>query len=149
METKDVLESLGPLTHRELSEKLGIERANVAAIKSGNRGLSPDAARAAAAITGEKPATLFLVSQVETLKKRVYKGTATPAGILQAAGLVTQKVNSAFAPSEINLSDKDFQRAEIELKGIAIDYLQLAPSSATDDESKVEVEDTSSVIETF
>lgn len=113
-------------SQRELAENLGIHRETVTAVKTGKRGLSVDNSKAVAEKSGDKPATVYLTSQVESLKSKLAKKAITPAGVLGSATHMMRNLTIKFTHDQIDRSDPDFRRAALELKALAAAALDLS-----------------------
>jgi plasmid maintenance system antidote protein VapI len=102
-----------------LAEELGTQKSVVSAIKSGHRALSVDLARSVATKSGEKPANLYLASQLKTLRAKLARKEISPAGVLTNCQHIMSAVKGQFRSNEFDRSDPDFVRAAEELKRIA------------------------------
>lgn len=126
--SKDVLrnEIFATKTQAEIAKHLGLKREAVTAIKAGRRGLSPDASRRLGALIGEKPAEVYLASQVTSLKRKVATKTITPQGVMTSCQHIVKALKGNFRGDEINRKDPKFRQAAEQLKEIAEAALDLA-----------------------
>ncbi len=113
-------------SHKELAGELGTHRETITAIKSGGRGMSVDLARRVAAKSGEKAATVYLRSQIASLKVRAATKALSRTGTLGSAQVVMKNLTTKFRDEEIDRSDPQFKKAALELKAIAEAALDLA-----------------------
>ncbi len=110
----------------DLAEELGTHQETLAAIKSGSRGMSVDLARRVAAKSGGKAATVYLESQIASLKHKAVTKSITPAGVLGSAQHIMRNITKGFRDEEIDAKDPAFREAAENLKKIALAALDLA-----------------------
>jgi len=112
--------------NRQLAEELGLHRETVVAVKSGRRGLSVDASKLVAAKSGEKPALVYLQSQIASLQARAATKALSPTGTLGGAQVVMKNLTTKFRAEEIDAKDPAFREAAENLKRIALAALDLS-----------------------
>lgn len=122
------IDGVATKNNRELADELGTHAPTISSIKSGERGLSPELARAVATKSGEKAGNVYLESQVARLKQKVALKRTSPAGTLHSCGIIMKSVSGGFRPSEMNRKDPAFLKAAQELKAIAEAALDIADS---------------------
>lgn len=114
-------------SQQAMAEELGMNQPAIAALKSGQRGLSVDAARKVAARSGEKPATVYIESQIASLKHRTtVTKSISGAGILGSCQHVMRNITTKFRDEEIDQRDPAFRAAAENLKKIAVAALEMA-----------------------
>jgi hypothetical protein len=120
------IDGVATKNNRELADELGTHAPTISSIKSGERGLSPELARAVATKSGEKAGNVYLESQVARLKQKVALKRTSPAGTLHSCGIIMKSLSGGFRPSEMNRKDPSFRKAAQDLKAIAEAALDLA-----------------------
>jgi hypothetical protein len=105
-------------SRKELAKDLGIDESAVSAAKSATRGIPVHAAKKAGPMTGDKPATLYLTSQVAALKSKVEDGKASPSGILRSVESIVKGLGE-FRDDELDRRDPDFWEAAQKLRIMA------------------------------
>ncbi len=115
-------------SQQELADELGTHAPTISQIKSGERGLSPELARAVATKSGEKAGNVYLLSNVARLKQRVALKRTSPAGTLHSCGIIMKSVSGGFRDSEMNRKDPAWLKAAQDLKDIAEAALDIADS---------------------
>ncbi len=110
----------------ELAEELGTHQPTIAAIKSGAQGMSVDLARRVAAKSGGKAATVYLESQIASLKHKAVTKSITKAGVLGSAQHIMRNITKGFRDDEIDPKDPSFVAAAEQLRKIALAALDLA-----------------------
>ena len=123
------IDGVATKNNRELADELGTHAPTISAIKSGERGLSPELARAVATKSGEKAGNVYLLSNVARLKQKVALKRTSPAGTLHSCGIIMKSVGGGFRDSEMNRKDPAFLKAAQELKAIAEAALDMADNT--------------------
>lgn len=114
---------------RELADEIGTHPETIAAVKSGQRGLSVDTARKVAARSGEHAPTLYIESQIASLSRKTATKSISKTGVLTSVEHIMRNISSkGFLPSEIQAAAKDpaFRTAAENLRKIALAALDLA-----------------------
>ncbi len=123
--------------NKELASLLGTNHQTISATKSLRRGLSPELAKSVATKSGEKPATLYTVSQIASIKSRIAAKTMSPSGALSAVRDITVNLRGKFASKDFDRNSPEYQRALLEIKQVAETALDLGgnpePVNATGD----------------
>lgn len=121
----------------ELADLLGTHPQTISATKSLSRGLSPELAKSVATKSGEKPATLYTVSQIASIKARVKAESMSPSGALSAIRDITSNLRGQFAEKDFDRNSAEFQSALLQIKEVAQSALDLGgnvePVHATGD----------------
>lgn len=118
-------------TQREIAENLGTGKSAVVAMKNHTRGASVQVAKKAAATTGQKPANIFLTSQVEALEKKISKKQIEDSNVLGTCQSIMRSAKGQFRDNEFDRSDPEFIAAAERLRDIAVAALELTPADAT------------------
>lgn len=124
-------------SNNELAAELSIHPQTVSAVKREQRGLSPEIAKSVATKSGEKPATLYAVSQIASIKARIKQDKISPSGALSAIRDITGSLRGKFAEKDIDRNSAEFQSALLQIKEVAQSALDLGgnvePVHATGD----------------
>lgn len=113
-------------TQQEVAQSLGTGKSAVVSMKNHSRGASVQVAKKAAAVTGQKPANIFLTSQVASLQKRIATKSIKDENVLAACQNVMKSIRGQFRDSEFDRSDPEFIAAAENLKKIAEAALDLS-----------------------
>ncbi len=111
--------------NKELASLLGTNHQTISATKSLRRGLSPELAKSVATKSGEKPATLYVVSQIASIKSRIKQDKISPSGALSAVRDITVNLRGKFASKDFDRNSPEYQRALLEIKQVAETALDL------------------------
>jgi hypothetical protein len=115
-------------TQQEIAESLGTGKSAIVGMKNHSRGASVQVAKKAAATTGQKPANIFLTSQVAALEKKITKKQIKDENVLGACQSIMRAIKGQFRDSEFDRRDEEFVRAAEMLKAIATAALDMADS---------------------
>jgi plasmid maintenance system antidote protein VapI len=126
-------------SQQELAGELGTQQQVVSAMKSGQRGVSAEIARRIATKSGEKAGTVYLTSQVASLKHKLATKTISPDGVLNSATQIMRTITKGLRDEELDRRDPAFLAAAEQLKKIAEAALDMSqgeyvePTYATGD----------------
>ncbi len=112
-------------SNNELADLLGTHPQTISATKSLSRGLSPELAKSVATKSGEKPATLYAVSQIASIKARIKSDKVSPSGALSAIRDITSNLRGKFASKDFDRNSPEYQKALMEIKEVAQSALDL------------------------
>lgn len=118
-------------TQQEIAESLGTKKSQVVAMKNHTRGASVQVAKKAAATTRQKPANIFLTSQVAALEKKITTKAIKDENVLGVCQSIMRAIKGQFRDSEFNRRDAEFVAAAERLRDIAIAALDMADRDAT------------------
>jgi hypothetical protein len=113
-------------TQDEIAENLGTGKSAIVGMKNHSRGASVQVAKKAAAATGQKPANIFLTSQVAALEKKITKKQIKDENVLGAAQTIMRAIKGQFRSDEFDRRDEEFIRAAEMLRDIAVAALDMA-----------------------
>jgi hypothetical protein len=113
-------------TQDEIAESLGTGRSAIVGMKNHTRGASVQVAKKAAGATGQKPASIFLTTQVAALETRISRKQIKDENVLGAAQSIMRSIKGQFADREFDRRDAEFVAAAERLRDIAIAALDMA-----------------------
>jgi hypothetical protein len=113
-------------TQDEIAESLGTGRSAIVGMKNHTRGASVQVAKKAAGATGQKPASIFLTTQVAALETRISRKQIKDENVLGAAQTIMRAIKGQFRDSEFDRRDAEFVAAAERLRDIAIAALEMA-----------------------
>ncbi len=136
-------------TQDEIAESLGTGRSAIVGMKNHTRGASVQVAKKAAGATGQKPASIFLTTQVAALETRISRKQIKDENVLGAAQSIMRAIKGQFRDSEFDRRDAEFVAAAERLRQIAVAALDMAdkdeymePTNATGDSVEVALKST-------
>jgi hypothetical protein len=112
----------------EIADHLGTGKSAIVAIKNHTRGASVQVAKKAAATTGQKPANIFLTSQVAALEKKITTKAIKDENVLGACQSIMRSIRGQFAAKDFDRRDVLFVAAAERLRDIAVAALDMADS---------------------
>jgi len=118
-------------TQQEIAESLGTKKSQVVAMKNHTRGASVQVAKKAAATTGQKPANIFLTSQVAALEKKITTKAIKDENVLGACQSILRAIKGQFRSEEFDRRDEEFVAAANLLRDIATAALDMADRDET------------------
>jgi hypothetical protein len=118
-------------TQDEIAESLGTKKSAIVAMKSHTRGASVQVAKKAAEATGQKPANIFLTSQVAALEKKITTKAIKDENVLGACQSIMRAIKGQFRSEEFDRRDEEFVAAANLLRDIATAALDMADRDAT------------------
>jgi transcriptional regulator len=132
-------------TQQEIAESLGTKKSQVVAMKNHTRGASVQVAKKAAATTRQKPANIFLTSQVAALEKKITTKAIKDENVLGACQSIMRAIKGQFRDAEFDRRDAEFVAAAERLRDIAIAALEMAPADDGNGEPITAVGDSTAV----
>jgi hypothetical protein len=118
-------------TQQEIAESLGTGKSAIVGMKNHSRGASVNVAKKAAATTGQKPANIFLTSQVAALEKKITTKAIKDENVLGACQSIMRAIKGQFRDSEFDRTEPEFVAAAERLRDIATAALDMADRDAT------------------
>jgi hypothetical protein len=115
-------------TQQEIAESLGTGKSAIVGMKNHTRGASVQVAKKAAATTGQKPANIFLTSQVAALEKKITTKSIKDENVLGACQSIMRAIKGQFAAKDFDRRDAEFVAAAERLRDIAVAALDMADS---------------------
>jgi hypothetical protein len=115
-------------TQQEIAESLGTGKSAIVGMKNHSRGASVQVAKKAAATTGQKPANIFLTSQVAALEKKITTKSIKDENVLGACQSIMRAIKGQFAAKDFDRRDAEFVAAAERLRDIAVAALDMADS---------------------
>ncbi len=113
-------------TQDEIADHLGTGKSAIVGMKNHSRGASVNVAKKAAATTGQKPANIFLTSQVAALEKKITKKQIKDENVLGACQSIMRAIKGQFRSDEFDRRDEEFKAAAEMLRLIAVAALDMA-----------------------
>ncbi len=120
-------------TQDEIAESLGTGRSAIVGMKNHTRGASVQVAKKAAATTGQKPASIFLTTQVAALETRISRKQIKDENVLGVAQSIMRAIKGQFRDSEFDRRDAEFVAAAERLRQIAVAALDMADRDAANE----------------
>ncbi len=120
-------------TQDEIAESLGTKKSSIVAIKNHTRGASVQVAKKAAATTGQKPANIFLTSQVAALEKKITTKAIKDENVLGACQSIMRAIKGQFRSEEFDRRDDEFTASAERLRQIAVAALDMADRDAANE----------------
>jgi hypothetical protein len=102
-------------------------------MKNHTRGASVQVAKKAAATTGQKPANIFLTTQVAALEKKITMKGIKDENVLGACQSIMRAIKGQFRDSEFDRRDDEFTASAERLRQIAVAALDMADRDAANE----------------